>query len=155
DASVYQPQSGDGWQIGLTWKIDEGPHEGRYVFQNITFVHSNTQAVQIGRRQFKDLCVATGISEQVADVEQFKFIRCRIKVGIERDTKQGIYPDKNRVSRILPLEDTKSPKTGPVGAAPKTGTEDKPASEAAQPASSTDTPPWRKTVFIAPITVAA
>ena len=76
---------------------------GRYVWQNITFLHSKTQAVTIGRQQFKDLCVATGISEQVTDVEIFKYIPCRLKVGIEKD-KQGVYPDKNRVSRILPLE---------------------------------------------------
>ena len=103
DACVAQPKSGDGYYIGLTWQITEGEHEGRCVWQRITFMHSNVQAVRIGRQQFKDLCVATGISEQVSDVEVFKFIPCSIRVGIEVD-KQDLYRDKNKVSRILPLE---------------------------------------------------
>src|SRR6266567_3934655 len=79
DACVAQPKTGDGYYVGLSWQITEGTHEGRYVFQNITFLHSSTQAVEIGRRQFKDLCVATGVAEQVSDVEVFKYIPCKIK----------------------------------------------------------------------------
>src|SRR5262245_33524700 len=103
EASVQQPKSLDGHYIALTWQITEGTYEGRCVWQHITFLHSNEQAVTIGRRNFKDLCVATNISEQVTDVSVFKFISCQIRVGIEQD-KQGVYPDKNRVSRILPLD---------------------------------------------------
>ena len=102
EACVAQPQSGDGYYIALTWQITEGEHENRYVWQRITFLHSKAQAAKIGRKQFKDLCVATGINEQVSDVEVFKYIPCRIKVGIEKD-KRGEYPDKNKVSRIWPL----------------------------------------------------
>src|SRR5215471_17477159 len=129
DACVAQPKSGDGHYVGLTWQITEGEHEGRYVWQRITFLHSSTQAVEIGRRQFKDLCVATGVSEQVSDVEIFKFKTCRLKVGIQKD-KQGVYPDQNRVSRILPLEDPKASRT----AEPKAATSAKPEPKAAAPA---------------------
>jgi hypothetical protein len=138
DATVRQPQSGDGYYIALTWQITEGDHEGRYVWQNITFQHRKAQAENIGRKQFKDLCDATGISEQVNDVSVFKFIPCQVKLGIERD-KQGVYPDKNRVSRILPLEDTPKPTGKPE---PKTATakpESKPAATGNGAA-----PPWRK-----------
>jgi hypothetical protein len=144
DASVCQPRTNDGCYVALRWQITEGDYENRYVFQNITFMNSSTQATQIGRRQFKDLCVATGISEQVTDVEVLKFIPCRIKVGIEKD-KQGVYPDKNRVSRILPLEDPKAgPKAEAGAAAPKTSP-DKPAAAAARPTTDTDAAPWRQT----------
>jgi hypothetical protein len=51
----------------------------------------------------KDLCVATDVAEQVDDAEVFRFKPVRIRLGIERD-KQGVYPDKNRISRIMPLE---------------------------------------------------
>ena len=88
DACVAQPQSGDGYYVKLTWQITEGEHEGRYVWQNITFLHSNAQAVTIGRQQFKDLCVATGIDEQVTDVEVFKFIPCRHQ-GRHREGQAG------------------------------------------------------------------
>jgi hypothetical protein len=143
EASVCQPNSNDGYYVALRWQITEGAHENRLVFQNITLQHSNTQAVVIGRRQFKDLCVATGISEQVTDLEVFKFIRCRIRVGIEKDKKQGIYPDKNKVSRILPLEDPKG--ATPAEAAPKTGPTARPAAAAAQPTTGIDPAPWRET----------
>src|SRR5215831_5714919 len=153
DACVAQPKSGDGHYVGLTWQITEGEHEGRYVWQRITFLHSSAQATTIGRRQFKDLCVATGIAEQVTDVEVFKFVPCTIKVGIERD-KQGVYPDKNRVSRILPLEQSAK---APVATETKSAPQPAPADAAkASPAAGTNvagatngsgadsTAPWRK-----------
>ena len=37
DATVSQPQTGDGWGVNLTWQITEGTYEGRYVWQHITF----------------------------------------------------------------------------------------------------------------------
>jgi hypothetical protein len=152
DACVAQPKSGDGHYVGLSWQITEGEHEGRYVFQRITFLHSSTQAVEIGRRQFKDLCVATGVSEQVSDVEVFKYIPCKLKVGIQKD-KQGVYADQNRVSRILPLKDpnadeaakSKAPtpaKPGPRAAAPaKPEPQPAPANVAK---GNGPIPPWRK-----------
>jgi hypothetical protein len=118
DASVSQPKSNNGWGINLTWQITEGEYEGRFVWQYITFIHSSTQAVEIGRRQFKDLCVATGVDEQVTDVAVFKFIPCQIRVGIEPD-KTGLYDDKNRVSRILPIDaPVKQPKQSAKSAQP-------------------------------------
>src|SRR5262249_45846638 len=86
-----------------TWKIIEGDYEGRQVWQRITYQHSSKQAQTIGRKTLKDLCEATGVAEQVDDAAVFLFKRVRIRLGIEKD-KQGVYPDKNRISRILPLE---------------------------------------------------
>jgi hypothetical protein len=103
EASIQQPNSGDGYHLALTWKIIKGDYEGRQVWQRITYLHSSEQAQTIGRKMLKDLCVATGVAEQVDDAEVFLFKPVRIWLGIERD-KQGFYPDKNRVSRILPLE---------------------------------------------------
>jgi hypothetical protein len=163
DASVSQPQSGDGWGVNLTWQITEGEYEGRYVWQRITFQHSSIQATNIGRRQFKDLCVATGIDEQVTDVAPFKFIPCQIRVGIEQD-KTGLYDDKNRVSRIWHIDAVvKRPKQSaklaqpatpttptitavPSAAAPPTATAapaTKPVSNAASGANG-NIPPWRQ-----------
>ena len=47
----------------------------------------------------KDLCDACGITEAVTDVAVFLHKPCTISVGIERD-KEGIYSDKNKVTRI-------------------------------------------------------
>jgi Protein of unknown function (DUF669) len=109
EATVQQPKSGDGYHIALTWKIVDGPHEGRgRVWQRITFLHSSEQAQTIGRKTLKDLCGALGINEQVEDVEVFLFKPARIKLGIEKD-KSGQFDDKNRVKRILPLAATDQP----------------------------------------------
>jgi hypothetical protein len=147
EAAVSQPNSGNGHQIALTWQITEGEWEGRYVWQRITFMHSSAQATAIGRRQFKDLCVATGISEQVADVTVFKFIPCKIKVGIEVD-KQGAYDDKNKVLRILPLDQPDAGPTPVKTVKPPPGPKPATAAAAAKPAAATgvngSNPPWRK-----------
>jgi len=104
EASIQQPNSGDGYHLALTWKIIEGDYEGRQVWQRITYLHSSEQAQTIGRKTLKDLWVATGVAdEQVDNAEVFLFKPVRIRLGIERD-KQGVYADKNRISRILPLE---------------------------------------------------
>ena len=103
EASIEKPNSGDGYYLALTWKIVEGDYEGRQVWQRITCWHSSEQAQTIGRKTLKDLCVATGVAEQVDNAEVFLFKPVRIRLGIERD-KQGVYADKNRISRILPLE---------------------------------------------------
>ena len=103
EASIQEPKSGDGCYLALTWKIVGGKFEGRQLWHRITYLHSSEQAQTIGRKTLKDLCVATGVAEQVDDAEVFLFKPVRIRLGIERD-KQGVYPDKNRISRILPLE---------------------------------------------------
>jgi hypothetical protein len=134
EASIQQPNSGDGYHLALTWKIIKGDYEGRQVRQRITYLHSSEQAQTIGRKTLKDLCIALNVNEQVDDAEIFLFKPARIRVGIERD-KQGVYQDKNRISRILPLEAkpeqpakpvaatkvasaAKTPKPAPAGSAP-------------------------------------
>jgi pyruvate/2-oxoglutarate dehydrogenase complex dihydrolipoamide acyltransferase (E2) component len=147
DASVSQPKSGDGYGINLTWQIDVGEYQGFYVWQRLTFLHSSVQATVIGRRQFKDLCVATGVDEQVTDVSVFKYIPCQIRVGIEQD-KQGVYADKNKVSRILPFEQppkaaqaAETKKAEPSAAATTATTA---APKPAAVGANGTTPPWRK-----------
>ena len=100
EASIQQPNSGDGYHLALTWKIIEGDYDGRQVWQRITYLHSSEQAQTIGRKT-KDLCLATEVAEQVDDAEVFRFAgahSARHRAGQARR-----LPDKNRISRILPL----------------------------------------------------
>jgi hypothetical protein len=101
DAQVTVPQSQDGQNVKLVWSITEGEYENRQVWQNITFQHSSVRAQEIGRRELKDLCDACGITTGINSPEPFKFIRCKIRVVIEKD-KDGVYDDRNRVKRIWP-----------------------------------------------------
>jgi len=150
EATVCQSQTakGSGHYLKLSWQItEEGDYENRYVWQNITFLHDKSvQAVEIGRRNFKDLCDATSISEQVSDVSIFKFKPCRIRVGIAKD-KDGLYDDQNKVTRVKPLN---SPEAHEAKAAPKppartppTAAQPKPAT-ASTAAGNGSVAPWRK-----------
>jgi hypothetical protein len=140
EASIQRPQSGDGYYVALTWKIIEGDYEGRQVWQRITYLHSSEQAQTIGRKTLKDLCVATDVAEQVDDAEVFLFKPVRIRLGIERD-KQGVYPDKNRISRILPLEAKSEEPEQP--AKPVAATNVAPAAKTPKPAPA-GSAPWHK-----------
>jgi hypothetical protein len=133
EIGVMQPQSGNGYYIALTWKIDEGDYDGRQIWQRVTFVHSSEQAQAIGRKQLKDLTVACGIAEHIENVDVFLFKRCKIKVGVERD-KNGVYDDKNKVMRILPLADTVPPMPVPAVPKPPTPATPAPKPQAAKPA---------------------
>jgi hypothetical protein len=143
EASVAQPKSLDGYYIALVWKIIEGDYEGRQVWQRITYKHSSEQAQTIGRKTFKDLCVATEVNEHVENVEMFVFKLARIRVGIERD-KEGIYDDKNKVTRILPL--TQSAAAGPPPPESPPPTTAQPAGDGKGPVRSgpAGTAPWHQ-----------
>jgi hypothetical protein len=140
EAGVLSPKNGDGYYVALTWKIIDGPYEGRQVWQRITFVHSSEIAQTIGRKTFKDLCSALGVNEHVKDVDVLLFKPARIKIGVEKD-KTGQYDDKNCVKRIAPLDapPQAAPAEKPQAAAPK------PQPAAAKPAARSGPagkPPW-------------
>ena len=100
----------------------------RQVWQRITFLHSSEQAQTIGRKMLKDLCDSTAVAEPIGDAKVFLFKPVRLRLGIEKD-KQGVYADKNWVSRIMPLE-TKPAEPDPT----------KPAIPATKAAAATATP---------------
>ena len=116
--------SGNGSLINLQWAILTGDYENRMVFQNITFIHrTSEQAQSIGRRMLKDLCDAIGLSGAVTDTAVLCFKPAKIRVGIERD-KHGVYPDKNKVNRIMPLDDAPAPPApAPAAVAAKSATQ--------------------------------
>jgi hypothetical protein len=145
EIAVAKPKTGDGYYVAVTWKIDEGAYEGRQVWENITYIHSSEQAQTIGRKQFKDLCNATGFGDgHVEDVEVFLFKRAKIKVGIGRD-KDSVYDDKNVVKRILPLDAPAQPAAAKPDPKPSTPTTAKPQ-PAAKPAAVKPggSAPWHK-----------
>ena len=87
EASIQQPNSGDGYHLALTWKIIKGDYEGRQVWQRITYLHSSEQAQTIGRKTLKDLCDALGVNEQVKDAEVFLFKPVRIRLASNGTSK--------------------------------------------------------------------
>jgi Protein of unknown function (DUF669) len=103
DASIAKMKNGKGTLLCLSWQVTKGDYEGRYVFQNIVHTHTESpEAMTIGRGRIKALCTACGITDAVTDVAVFCYKPCLIQVGIEKD-RTGEYPDKNKVTKILPL----------------------------------------------------
>jgi hypothetical protein len=138
EGRVAPPRSGDGYALTLTWKIMEGDYEGRQIWQHISFLHSNEQTQSIGRKTMKDICTALGISEPVQDASVFLFKPARLSVGIQKD-KNGIYRDRNKISRVLPLSASSDPAAAPGNQSPpKSGNggapADKPSEASTKPA---------------------
>lgn len=104
DAAIRPPNNGDGLMLALVWALNQGPYEGRKIFQNLCFKHSKQQTQDIARKQIKDICDALGIVEIVTDPEVFKFKPAKVRVVIESD-KTGRYDDSNRIKRVTRLED--------------------------------------------------
>jgi hypothetical protein len=105
DAVITQPSTGNGFMLMLTWKVVQGEHEGRQIWQYLCYQHPNPTTQDMARKQMKDLCVAAGIVEGVRDPEVFKFKPMLIRVGIKVD-KNGQYDDSNMIRRILPLTES-------------------------------------------------
>jgi hypothetical protein len=107
-ASVGPTKAGNASMISLTWTVAEGEYEKRLVFQTVLVKHGNPDAQRIGRQRFKDVCFACGVTGQVTDLDVLLYKPCAIVVGIEKD-KTGNYPDKNRVTRVAPLNPAPKP----------------------------------------------
>ena len=86
----------------MRWCVYDGEHEGRWLFDNVIVQHDSPEAMKFGRRKFKDIATACGITSPITDVEVLVGKRAALVVGIEKDTS-GQYPDKNRIRRVLAL----------------------------------------------------
>jgi Protein of unknown function (DUF669) len=101
-ATVGRTKTGRGDAVSLTWSIEEGDYEKRLLFQNILIQHDSEDAQRFGRQKFKDVCVACCITTSVTDLEVLLYKPCMITVKIRKDVN-GEYPDRNEVSRVMPL----------------------------------------------------
>jgi hypothetical protein len=101
-AAVGPTKNGKGQAVNLQWRITEGPHENRVLFQNILIQHESAEAQKFGRQKFKDVATACGITETITDLDILLYKPCSIAVIIRKD-KDGIYQDKNEVVRVSPL----------------------------------------------------
>jgi hypothetical protein len=147
EAEIRQPRSGDGHMLALIWKIIDGDQEGRQVWDTLCYQHSNQTTQDIARRKLKDLCTALAITEQVTDPEVFKFKSVRVRIGIQSD-KYGQYDDKNRINRILPLQEAQAEALEAASSKPAKPAAAQPAGAAPKPAPKpTNGPgaaPWKR-----------
>jgi hypothetical protein len=141
EATITQPKSGDGHMLALIWKISDGDHEGRQIFDQLCYQHSNPTTQDIARKKLKDICVALDINAQVTDPEIFKFKPARVRVVIESD-KYGQYEDRNRIKRVKSVTETdnEAQEAKPAPAAPKTTAKPAPKATGNGPGAA----PWKR-----------
>jgi hypothetical protein len=140
EGRIAPPKSGNGYQLTLIWKILEGEHESRQIWQNIGFLHPKAGAQFHGQRMLNSIIAATGAPSPLKNVEPLLFVPCRIGIAIESD-KNGVYDDKNRVVKVSPLNSEAVEAAASPAPAPKPTPA--PAHAAASPAP-TGTAPWCK-----------
>jgi Protein of unknown function (DUF669) len=117
-ATTQQTKKGDGYTVKVEWRVAQGDHEGRHLFQYITFLHPNSTAQNIGRAQIKDWCVAVGFEGALQKLEPLLFKPVKLKVAIAKD-ESGQYPDQNKVTRILPVNPKGPTSPSPISPASK------------------------------------
>ncbi len=103
EGRIAPPKSGNGYALTLVWKILEGDYENRQIWQNISFVHPKAGAQYHGQRMLNAVIAATGAATPLQTVEPLLFVPVRLGVAIEAD-KTGAYPDKNKVTKVFPID---------------------------------------------------
>jgi len=95
-AEVKQTKDGQGAYVACEFRIQEGNHEGRKLFQNFTVANKSEKAVQIGRGQIKSFLLASGSKTfDMKDITDMCGKICIAKVGIE---KSDGYADRNKIT---------------------------------------------------------
>ena len=97
---LRQTKAGTGSYLNIRADVMDGPHAGRVVFGMITVTNPNSQAVEIGQGQLRELLRAVGLNT-LEDTDQLVGRRCQIKVGI--DERDG-YEPKNNIKGWRPIE---------------------------------------------------
>lgn len=102
-SEIKTTRAGNGEYISLQMEVmDEGPYNGRIVFENLNIVNPNEQAVKIARAALKQLCQAIGISEleDTAELHGTPF-RARLKITPARDG----YDAGNAIAKYMSLDE--------------------------------------------------
>ena len=98
ESDVVDTKFGTGKMVKLTWRITEGPCEGRQIWDNINFRNANETAQKIGQQALAELCNACGIRGPLDDTELLHGVPVKLRVTIEQD-KSGQYGPRNAVKR--------------------------------------------------------
>ena len=131
-SDVAATKSGTGTILKITNDVLEPEeYKGRKLFATYNIENQNSQAQEIGQRQFASLCRAVGVLD-CEDSEQLHFIRYVAKVGLGKPSKDGQYPARAEIKSYfypdegalpVPAVDTAQP--------PKAANDNRPAARPA------------------------
>ena len=117
DAEEKQTQKKNGSYINAKFEVVDGPHTGRFIWQNFNIVNPNETAQRIGRQELVAWATACG-KATADDTDKLLGKIFSAKVGVEKGT--GGYADSNRIKAFLIGSPTRAPKpmNTPAPAAP-------------------------------------
>jgi len=138
DAEEKQTQKKNGSYINAKFEIVEGPHTGRFIWQNFNIVNPNETAQRIGRQELVAWATACG-KANADDTDKLLGKIFSAKVGVEKGT--GGYADSNRIKAFLigAKKSTEGYVLSPNIAVPAPSVQQAPVAEATASASSN---PW-------------
>lgn len=145
-----------GYCLVVVWKVVSEEYNGRLVWQRLNLWGENMknidQVINISNQQFAAIRQATGVQAPV-DSAELHGIPCRVRVKLvpptlDPHTKQEIYPAKNEVGGVKPLEEHEPSPAQRQAPAPRTvvPNNQQPAAAAtyAQTKSGGKAAPWAK-----------
>ena len=136
DAEEKQTQKKNGSYINAKFEIVEGPHTGRFIWQNFNIVNPNETAQRIGRQELVAWATACG-KASADDTDKLLGKIFSAKVGVEKGT--GGYADSNRIKAFLIGAKKASPAPMNTPAPTTPSVQQAPVAEATASASSN---PW-------------
>ena len=95
DSEERQTRAGNGSYLKLTWRIIDGPYQGRKVWENLNLDNPNEKAVEIAQRSLAEICVACRLQDVPEDSEVLHNKPMKIKITI-REASNG-YAASNDV----------------------------------------------------------
>ena len=135
NSKLVPTRSGNGQILELTWQIQSGPYERRLIWDKITIIHSNEQAQDIGRKQWKKALRAAGIDHSPQDSSEIH--GKLVKIVVKTKPASNGFEASNAVAAYYPAPKQANmgqPAQAPIAGEPKAGLQNQ---GQAQPA-----PPW-------------
>jgi hypothetical protein len=138
EGHVGPPKTGNGMALSLTGKIIDGDYENRQVWQNISFIHPRAGAQWHGQRKLNAIIAAVGATLPLTTVEPLLFRPVLLGLAIEKDAN-GVYPDKNIITKIMRLDGEAEEAAQPAPVKPAQSQPARP-----EPSNAGAAPPWHR-----------
>jgi len=105
-----------GHYLNLTWKVLDGPHKGKVVFNLLNLDNPNPVAVEIATKELNSICQAMG-KAGVQDSDELHNIPVFLTLKVTEGTAQ--FAPKNEITGYKPASGNPSFSSEPVSAPPQ------------------------------------
>ena len=111
-SEVKETKAGDGHYLQVEFRVLQGDHENRKLWDRFTLANPSERAVQVGRGKLAGLCRAAG-RPQINDSAEVHGIPVMARVRVRPASSD--YPEQNEISSYRAVEATKAEPTKPNG----------------------------------------